>query len=111
MDAQKVDMFMLSNAKNFPEELNQAIRQQLVEADDSKWSVLSTLQFKNPILAIVLSVLLGGLGVDRFYLGHIGLGIGKLITCGGAGIWTIIDWFLIMGAARDVNYDRLQSVL
>src|SRR6476661_3797947 len=41
--------------------------------------------------ALVLSILLGGLGVDRFYLGYTKLGVIKLITLGGCGIWSIID--------------------
>ncbi len=46
---------------------------------------------KNKTVAIILSVLLGGLGVDRFYLGYIGTGILKLILLGGFGIWYLID--------------------
>jgi TM2 domain-containing membrane protein YozV len=51
--------------------------------------------------AILLSFFLGYLGVDRFYLGHVGLGIVKLLTLGGCLIWAIIDFILI--ATRKVN--------
>ena len=49
----------------------------------------------NWILALVMSILFGSIGVDRFIMGHIGLGIVKLITLGGCGIWSIIDIILI----------------
>jgi TM2 domain-containing membrane protein YozV len=46
-------------------------------------------------MAFVLSVLFGGFGVDRFYLGHWQEGVGKLFSFGGFGIWTLIDTILI----------------
>lgn len=47
------------------------------------------------IVAVILSVLIGSLGIDRFYMGYVLLGILKLITLGGCGIWWIIDLILI----------------
>lgn len=51
--------------------------------------------------ALLLSIFLGGIGIDRFYLGHTGLGIAKLLTLGGCGIWALIDLVLI--AMRNVT--------
>jgi TM2 domain-containing membrane protein YozV len=46
-------------------------------------------------LTLVMSILFGGLGVDRFLMGQVGLGILKLITFGGCGIWWLVDLILI----------------
>ena len=53
------------------------------------------------VTTMLLSFFLGGLGVDRFYLGQTGLGIGKLLTLGGCGIWSLIDFIMI--AMRNVT--------
>jgi TM2 domain-containing membrane protein YozV len=50
---------------------------------------------KSFLTALLLSILVGWLGVDRFYLGYIGLGVLKLLTLGGCFVWWIIDIILI----------------
>jgi TM2 domain-containing membrane protein YozV len=57
-------------------------------------------------VALILSILLGELGVDRFYTGSIMLGILKLITFGGCGIWWIVDIILIATGAYKDAYGR-----
>lgn len=62
---------------------------------------------KNWLAALLLSILLGGIGVDRFYMGYIGTGILKLITLGGFGIWWLIDLILI---ATKHNFSKVAWV-
>ncbi|NJO93043.1 MAG: TM2 domain-containing protein [Chloroflexia bacterium] len=111
MDAQKVDMFIMTNGKFFESHMIMQIRDRLLEMDESKWTMLQSTQFKDPTISLIVSLLGGGLGIDRFIIGDTGLGVAKLLTCGGMGIWTIIDWFLIMGITREKNLEMLQRVL
>lgn len=49
----------------------------------------------NWIITLLMSIFFGTLGVDRFIMGHVGLGLLKLITGGGFGIWWLIDVILV----------------
>ena len=111
MEAQKVDMFILTNSKFFESHHVSQIREQLLGLDDSKWALVQTQQFKDPTISLIVSLLGGSLGIDRFMIGDTGLGIGKLLTCGGLGVWAIIDWFMIMGATREKNLAKMQLVM
>jgi TM2 domain-containing membrane protein YozV len=112
MDSQKVDFFMMINSKYFESHHVHTVREKLLSLDESKWGVVQTLQFKDPSISLLISIGGGGaIGIDRFFIGDTGLGVAKLLTCGGLGIWTIIDWFMIMGATREKNMELFQNSL
>ncbi len=111
MDTSKVDMFVMSNAKYFQHNHLMYVREKLLTMDESKWVYVQTLQFKDPTISLIISILVGALAIDRFFIGDIGLGIVKLLTCGGIGIWALVDWFLIMGRTKEKNFEMFQQIV
>jgi len=111
MNADRVDMYIIANAKYFETSHLPYIRERLLAVDESKWYMISTIDLKDPTTSLIISIVAGSLGIDRFIIGDIGLGIGKLLTCGGLGIWTIVDWFMIQNATKQKNLDKIQQFL
>lgn len=70
-----------------------------------------TSQCRSPGLVFGFSMWLGTLGIDRFVLGQPLLGILKLFTVGGFGIWALVDWFLVGGVARRQNLEVARQVV
>lgn len=68
--------------------------------------MVQMLQFKDPTTALLISIFAGAYGIDRFYIGDTGMGVGKLLTCGGLGVWAIVDWFLIQDATKEKNMEQ-----
>lgn len=65
---------------------------------------------KNWLTTLLLCIFVGGFGVHRFYAGKIGTGILMLITCGGCGIWTLIDLIMIiMGNFTDKDGNLIKN--
>jgi TM2 domain-containing membrane protein YozV len=106
-----LDMWLMTNSKNFPPEQIPFLQQRLAHIPESHFNAIYALQMKEPITILLLSIFLGGFGVDRFFLGDIGLGVGKLLTLGGCGLWALIDIFFVMGRAREVNFQEVMKLL
>ena len=111
MTQDRVDMFVMTNQKYLPAEKIVFLKQKLMEADENKFSLVSAVEFKDPTTLLLVSLFLGGLGVDRFMLGETGMGILKLLTAGVCGILTIIDWFPVQKKTKELNYNNLMLVL
>ena len=106
--SEQTNMLLMTYSKYFPEESIMMLKQKFDQMDESKKSLMYSLQFKDPVTTLILSLLVGGLGIDRFYIGDTGLGIAKLLTC---GIWTIVDYFLIMKRTKEKNFEKLMSLI
>ena len=65
---------------------------------------------KDPTTILLISIFLGGLGIDRFVLGQTIVGLVKLLTAGGCGVWWFIDLFLIMGATKEANAESAYRI-
>jgi hypothetical protein len=111
MDQQKVDMYLMAYARFFEGYNIKSLHEQLLQTDDAKLVQLQAVNLKDPTTMVIVSVVGGHFGIDRFMIGDVGLGIAKLLTCGGLGIWTIVDWFLIQGRTRELNLQLLQRAI
>ena len=111
MTQDRVDMYIMTNQKYLPAEKIVFLKQKLLEADETKFSLVSAVEFKDPTTLLLVSLFLGSLGIDRFMLGETGMGILKLLTMGICGILTIVDWFSVQKRTREKNYNSLMLVL
>ena len=111
IDKQKVDMFLMSNQKYFPPEKLMFLREKMYCTNESKFSMISCVELKDPTTLLIVSLFLGGLGIDRFMIKDTGLGVLKLLTGGCCGILTIIDWFTIQSKTRERNFNNLMMML
>lgn len=109
MEQQQVEQLIAIYGSKLPLEAINAIKGKLQNMDYNSASIILA-QAKDPTISIILSVLVGSLGIDRIYIGDTGLGIIKLLTCGGCGIWWLIDLFLIMDATKQKNLQHLTGI-
>ena len=111
LDQNKINMYVMTNQKYFPEEKIVYLKDKLRTIDEEKFSLISTIELKDPTPVLICSILLGGLGVDRFMIGDTGMGVLKLLTAGCCGILTIADWFTISKKAKEVNFNKIMTLI
>lgn len=111
MTQDKVNMYVMTNQKYLPAEKIIFLKQKLAQADEERFQLISAVEFKDPTTILLVSIFLGGLGIDRFMLGETGMGILKLLTAGCCGVLTIIDWFSVQKKAKELNYNKLMLIL
>ncbi len=111
LEQNKIDMYIMTNQKYFPEEKIIYLKDKLRTMDEEKFSLISTIEMKDPTTILLVSIFLGSLGIDRFMIGDTGMGILKLLTCGCCGILTIVDWFTISKKTKELNFNKVMSLI
>lgn len=106
-----VQNYLMTNAKNLPEVSIEEIRAKLSSLSQEEFNRVQIVSLKDTFVVFLLSLFLGCYGIDRFMLEQIGLGILKLLTGGGCGIWWLIDLFLIMEETKKTNYEKIMSAM
>lgn len=89
----------------------QIIREKMANIDDSRYATICSVELKDPVIMLLISIFLGGLGIDRFFLGNIGMGVLKLLTGGLCGILWLIDVIMIYNKTKEYNYYELMKIL
>lgn len=98
--------------KKIPKDSLFVLKNKLIDADDGKVEELLAQKYYNPTATLILSIFLGGLGIDRFVIGDVGKGICKILfgwlTC---GIWAFVDIFRTHKLARKKNLNKVLIAL
>lgn len=111
MDAKKVDVFIMDKKNYFPENKTMYVKEKLMEISEERSYMLDTVPLKNPMTILIVSILLGVFGVDRFMCGDIGIGVLKLLSFGGCGIWWIIDIFIVPKKVKEDNFNKFMTMI
>lgn len=112
MTNDKIAAITAQFTKDIPDGTSLALQQALKNVPDEAYPSIIAIQTKSPVTVIFLSIFLGGLGVDRFYIGDIGLGVAKLLLGWLTfGIWPLIDIFLCYKKAKKNNYQELMQTV
>lgn len=111
MDNYQVDQYILVHHHFFSEEDIPRLKQYLLGVDASMWHRVLATPLQDPHIVRVVSIFAGPIGVDRFMIGDIFLGVLKTVTCGGLLIWAIVDCFVVYKSTQKYNFNKLISNL
>ncbi len=109
MDNCRVEEYILIHRHFFAEEDIPRLRQFLLDVDASMWDNILSTPLQDPDTVRVVSIFAGPIGVDRFMIGDIFLGVVKTVTCGGLFIWAIVDCFVVYKSTQKHNLDKIMN--
>ena len=108
MKQELIQSFVMQHGECFDPAQLQQIQNQLAEVPDEKSSMILGSSYQKPTVILIIAILLGW---DRFFLDDIGLGIVKVLTAYGCGIWWLIDIFSAKKRAYEFNLKKFNQAL
>ena len=108
MRTELIQAFMMKNGECFDIMTAQEVQRQLSELDDSKAPFIMSLSLQDPTLIMVLAIFTG---IERFFLDDMAMGVVKIITCYGCGVWWLIDIFSARKRAQAYNYRKFSEAM
>lgn len=120
MDFKMIDYYFINNKDRFPAEKIPLIKQKIHEIDVRTGgtmtdadiiTVMDAVQTKTPTNMLLISIFLGGWGVDRFMMDEVGMGVLKLLTGGVCGVLWLVDVIQISQKVREDNFNKLMAAL
>ncbi len=107
----KVNMWLMANQDKLPSEKVGMLKSTLDKVDESKLDALMMIELKSPMTIFLLAWFVGWLSLDRFLLGSVGVGIARLLTAHGLGVWWLVDLITSMKRTREFNYNKVKNLL
>ena len=108
MEKSKVDMFIGLNAESFNPQDLMVIKDKLEKMDDDKFYLIQGIELQKPSTIFLIEIILGW---ERFWLDDVGLGILKIVTLYGCGIWWLVDIFSAKERAKEHNYAKIGKII
>jgi TM2 domain-containing membrane protein YozV len=107
----KVNMWLMSNQDKLPSEKVGILKSTLDKVDESRIDALMSVELKSPMTIFLLAWFVGWLSLDRFLLGNVGVGIARILTLHGLGIWWLVDMISAMKRTREYNYNKVKNLM
>ncbi len=110
MTKEQAEQLIQINADKIAPEFIETIRERLLNADEGT-ATAAFANLKGTTMMFLIAWVGGCLGIDRFMLGDTGLGVAKLLTCGGCYIWWLIDLFTAGKRTREYNANKILEMI
>lgn len=112
MEKEKVNLILAQYKGYIPQDKILYLKSVLEKAEDSTYENILVTKMHSHTDTLILSIFLGGLGIDRFYIGDVGLGVCKLLFGWLTfGIWPFVDIFYSYKRAKAKNFENLLATI